>query len=184
MPHPLGALSATPIAPSRYKLRIELVPERQWGMNLRAAMSATQWDRVSAEVFAAAGGLCQICGGIGSKHPLECHEVWRYNENSDLSAACRTQVLQGLEALCPACHRVKHLGFADKQGWLERSLEHLARVNGIGMREARAYLDWAYREQRRRSTMRFEQDIGWFRERFPGRLRAERAAGKGSPSQE
>jgi hypothetical protein len=168
--------SAIPIKPASYKLRIELIPERQWGVNLRAAMSATQWDKVSAEVFQEAGGRCEICGGIGRKHPLECHEVWSYDEDLNFEAGRRSQILSGLQALCPACHRVKHLGFADKQGWLESSLIHMARVNIISKSEAKAYVDWAYGQQRRRERMRWEQDIEWFKQRFPGKLRAERAA--------
>jgi hypothetical protein len=178
MPMPYGMLSAPRISPSSYKLTIELVPERQWGSNLRALTSATQWDKVGAEVFAAAGGRCEICEGIGRMHPLECHEVWRYDEDPAMERGQRTQILLGLQALCPACHRVKHLGFADKHGWLDSSIEHMAAVNTISKSEARAYVDWAYGRQKRRSTMRWEQDISWFKERFPGRLRSERAQAK------
>lgn len=179
MPIPTGVFSAVRISPARYKLRIELVPEKQWGVNLRAEMSATQWAKVSDKVFAAAGGVCEICQGVGSRHPLECHEVWRYDENLDLAAEGRAQILVGLQALCPACHRVKHLGFADKKGWIDASLAHLARVNGISTAEARAYVDWAYKQQRQRARMRFALDLSWFRAHFPGHLRDERARGAG-----
>ena len=171
---PYGLFSEIEIRPSTFPLKIELVPERQWGINLRACMSETQWDKVCAEVFQGAGGRCEICGGVGRKHPLECHEVWKYEEDEDFKIGRRMQILKGLEALCPACHRVKHLGFAEKQGWLDGSLAHLARVNGISMAEAKVYLTKAYRRQRERSHMRWDQDITWFRERFPGRLRDER----------
>lgn len=176
MPMPYGVLSTPAISPKRYKLQIELIPERQWGVNLRSAMSATQWGQVSREIFEAAGHRCALCGGRGRKHPVECHEVWSYDEDPDLAAGKRVQRLEGLQALCPACHRVKHLGFADKQGWLDASIKHLARVNGIGIPEARAYLDWAYAQQRRREFMKWAQDLSWFSDRYPGRLRSERIA--------
>lgn len=183
MPMPYLSPTTARVSPSAYRLRIELIPERQWGVNLRALMSETQWSQVSAAVFESASHRCEICGGVGRAHPLECHETWLYDEDPNFARPRRAQILTGMQALCPPCHRVKHLGFADKSGWLDASLDHLATVNGISTREARAYLEAAYVQQRRRASMRWDQDISWFRERFPGRLRDERAARKGARSE-
>lgn len=174
MPMPYGMFNAPVIDIASYKLTIELVPERQWGVNLRAMMSETQWGSVRSVVCSAANGRCAICGGLPGRSPLECHEVWAYDKDLEFTAGRRTQKLTGLQALCRPCHRVKHLGFADKQGWLEASIDHLARVNGISPGIARAYVKKAYEEQRRRATMVWKQDISWFIDRFPGKLRSER----------
>jgi hypothetical protein len=56
------------------------------------------------------GSRCEICGGRGPEHPVECHERWRYND------LIRTQTLVRMIALCPACHQVKHVGLANVRG--------------------------------------------------------------------
>lgn len=106
------------------KLAPELVPEMSWGKSLYHGLAKTEWDRVRHQVFAAAGGQCEICGGRGKKWPLECHERWRYDD------ARHIQYLDGLIALCPNCHHVQHLGFAKVKGWFDGTMYHLQRVNG------------------------------------------------------
>ena len=159
-----GALSRPRVTPSLYKLTIELIPERQWGVNLRAMMSAHQWGKIRRQVYARTGGVCEICAGTGYRGRLDCHERWKYDE------ANRRQTLIGLIALCPRCHQVKHLGFAQKLGKLDEAIEHMIRVNGMSKAEARAYLEWAYAAQRRRAAMRWATDVAWFESEFPGVL--------------
>src|SRR6266542_2374238 len=62
--------------------------------------------------------------GRGPEHPVECHEVWRYDDRTHV------QMLVRMIALCPACHQVKHLGFANVKGKGTQARAHLARVNG------------------------------------------------------
>src|SRR5207245_8465162 len=82
------------------------------------------WKRLRRGTAAAAGNRCEICGGRGRRHPVECHEVRNYDDTR------RVQRLVRLIALCPACHEVKHLGLAAKRGRQAAALAHLARVNG------------------------------------------------------
>jgi 5-methylcytosine-specific restriction endonuclease McrA len=65
---------------------------------------------------------CQVCGGRGSKHPVECHEIWHYDDENKI------QKLMGLIALCPSCHQVKHIGLAQIQGKGEEANRHLALI--------------------------------------------------------
>jgi hypothetical protein len=172
-------LSSTPRpTPGTYKLRIELVPEALWGVNLRSAMSATMWGQVGEIVFERAGGRCEICGGVGRRHPLECHEAWAYVPDRKLETGINSQILRRLEALCPDCHLAKHIGFAEKTGRGEKTMAHMARVNGISLATARLYVEETYETQRRFARLAWRQDIEWFRSNFPGRLTAERAAAK------
>ena len=49
---------------------------------------------------------CEVTGGAGAEHPVECHEHWVLDE-----ASC-TARLAGLMALAPDVHLAKH---ADRQ---------------------------------------------------------------------
>lgn len=161
MPIPYGALSAPKITPALYRLKIELVPERAWGNNLRALLTEAQWNVVRKEVYRQAHYRCQICGGKGQEHPVECHELWSYEEKHHI------QRLDGLIALCPLCHQCKHLGFAEKIGNLDAVLEHLRKVNGINERQCSAYVQWAYTQQRLRSGFLWQLDLSWFKHQYP-----------------
>ena len=102
----------------------------QWS-NVRKLATREQWDRMRRQVYQAAGWRCELCGDRGPDHPVECHEVWAYD---DTTAAQR---LMRLQALCPACHEVKHYGYTRVRGREWHALTHLARVNGWPLEEAR-----------------------------------------------
>jgi hypothetical protein len=68
------------------------------------------WDHIRHQVWRQAEYRCELCGCKGREHPAECHEVWRYDDRTLVQALVR------MIALCPACHQVKHLGFANVQG--------------------------------------------------------------------
>ena len=64
------------------KLTIELVPQSSWGNNLRseANLSKGQWDKLRKESYRKANYKCEICGEKGPKWPVECHEIWHYDD--------------------------------------------------------------------------------------------------------
>ncbi len=99
-----------PVVVPPARLTIELVPKTSWCHNVRALTDELGWDRIRRQVYRQAGYRCEICGGRGPEHPVECHEVWRYDDRT------RVQLLVRMIALCPACHQVKHLGLANVQG--------------------------------------------------------------------
>jgi len=134
-----------PPAPTRL-LTIELVPSTSWFNNVRTAVSAADWEKCKRMVRHRSQDRCEICAGRGPKWPVECHEVWRYDLPTE------TQVLDGFVALCPACHEVKHMGFAQTRGRAEQALQHLAKVRGWTFQEAETYAEscfelWAARSQ-------------------------------------
>ena len=92
------------------KLQIELVPGSCWWTNVRSNLTQSQWDKIRKPVYANANFLCEICGERGTKHPVECHEVWIYNDKSLI------QKLDHFQSLCPLCHEVKHIGLAELLG--------------------------------------------------------------------
>ncbi len=60
----------------KVQLTIELVPSTSWYNNVRSIVTRAQWDKLRAIVYDKAWHLCEICEGVGPKHPVECHEVW------------------------------------------------------------------------------------------------------------
>lgn len=119
------------------KLEIELVPKTAWFTNLRSELTKAQWDVVRKKCYRQADYKCEICGGVGAKHPVECHEKWAFEDGKI--------TLLGLIALCPSCHECKHIGLAGIRGRGEIALRHFMKVNGIGRAEAEAYVKAAFK---------------------------------------
>ena len=129
-----------------HPLRIELVPKTSFFSNLRSELTQSQWDKIRKTIYEKSNHKCEICAGKGRKHPVECHEKWEYD------VATGVQKLIGLESLCPACHKVKHIGYALSTGRGKSAIKHMMKVNKISEDEAwlaidEAFLEWEYRSQ-------------------------------------
>jgi hypothetical protein len=72
------------------KLTVELVPETSWYSNLRSELTEEQWDTVRRRCYVAADYRCEVCGGRGPKWPVECHEVWSYDDLEHVQTLVRT----------------------------------------------------------------------------------------------
>ena len=137
------------------KLTIELVPKSCWYSNVRSEVSKEKWDELRRETYAKAGHCCEVCGGKGPRWPVECHEIWDYNDEQ------KKQTLKGLIALCPDCHECKHMGRAQVVGRGLEAAEHFAKVNGINISEASRAISEAFDVWRERSQHQWELDISW-----------------------
>jgi 5-methylcytosine-specific restriction endonuclease McrA len=140
---PLPPRPPVMVPPAR--LTIELVPKTSWYNNVRALVDELGWDRIRRQVYRQADYRCEICGGKGPEHPVECHEVWRYDDRTHV------QTLVRMIALCPACHQAKHIGFANVKGKGAQARAHLARVNGWTPERADAYINEAFQVWAQRS---------------------------------
>lgn len=138
---------------NKLKLTIELVPSTSWYNNVRAVVTKSQWDKLRSAVYSQAYSLCEICGGSGSKHPVECHEVWLYDDKLCI------QTLERMIALCPDCHQVKHFGLAEVQGKRDKALKHLMKVNKLTVIEAEDYVKQAFNIWYNRSKNNWTVDI-------------------------
>lgn len=145
------------------KLTIELVPKTSWFSNVRDALSTRQWNEVKQMTALRAGHRCEICNGVGPKWPVECHEVWDYDDTKHVQTLVRTI------ALCPDCHAVKHIGFnmATLPYRVPKLLRHLATVNGITDAEAEAYVSYAFNIWKERSKHQWTVDLSWLSNKFP-----------------
>ncbi len=111
---------------------------------------------------------CEICGGRGGRHPVECHEIWNYDD------ARLVQKLDGLIALCPDCHEVKHIGLAGVNGRADEAAAHLRRVNQWTEEKTEIYLDSVWETWEKRSRHNWQLDLSWLEENFNLRLNAKR----------
>ena len=135
------------------KLTIELVPATSWGDNVRSRVSRTQWDVLRKQVYANANYHCECC-----ERPvrvLDCHEIWQYDELT------RVQTLAGLQALCKACHQVKHIGRAAVMGHYVEACQWLQHVNKMDNETMNAYLVEVFSVYQRRSQMVWTVNIDW-----------------------
>ncbi len=137
------------------KLTVELVPSTCWFSNVRSNVSVEDWRRLQQMTFRQAGDRCEICEGRGTRWPLECHEVWRYNDDT------RAQVLERLIALCPWCHSVKHMGRSMIYGKEDTAFWHLSKVNRWSLEETKIYLKNQFQICEKRSAHSWKLDIRW-----------------------
>lgn len=144
------------------KLTFELVPRTAWFSNVRSMVSKQNWDVLRKECYAQANNLCEICGGRGSQHPVEAHEVWQYDDKQKI------QKLVRLIALCPSCHSVKHIGNSLLRGVEEGTLSHFQdalchfqAVNVLTQKEATELLKDAFNIWEERNSHQWKCDVSW-----------------------
>lgn len=142
------------------KLPLELVPSTVWYSNVRSHVTPGTWARLRHQVAAAAGHRCEVCGRAGSGHPVECHEVWIYDDRRGL------QRLAALMALCPDCHLVKHFGRAMAEGRTRYALAWFAEVNGLTPGEALSEAQKALAVHAERSRRSWRLDLSLLATRY------------------
>ena len=135
------------------RLSIELIPAGSWGNSLCLKLKKEQWDRLRRAAYKKAGYHCEICGGRGSAHPVECHEIWQYDDWKHI------QKLVRLIALCPACHEVKHYGRACVMGNEARAFLHLQKVNQWSAGKSQRYVNLAFDVWQSRSCYDWKIDL-------------------------
>jgi hypothetical protein len=142
----------------RKLLTIELVPKTSWFKNVRSNVSREEWERLRRVTFARAGHRCEVCGGRGARWPVECHEIFDYDDER------RVQRLASLIALCPPCHEVKHIGLAGLRGKGNAAKAHLAKVNGWSVEDAELYIEVCFEVWHRRSLHPWALDLSHLKE--------------------
>ena len=137
------------------KLTIELVPQTAWYSNVRSIMTKRGWDIIRKKCYEKANYVCEICGKAGKIHPVECHEIWEYDD------ANKIQTLVGLIALCPSCHMVKHAMRTISVGKEVVLIKQLMKVNNITEEAARKYILEQFEIWQERSKFEWKIDIDY-----------------------
>ena len=139
------------------KLTIELVPWTCWFSDVRSQVEPADWEILRKATLAKAGHRCEVCGRQVT--PLHCHEVWEYDDVKHI------QKLVKLQALCSACHEVKHIELAQIKGRFRFALRHMAKVNDITEEKADGYENRAMDKYQERSKHEWTLDLSWLKER-------------------
>ena len=140
------------------KLTIEMIPSTLWNANLREFLTKTSWDKVRKESYDKADNKCEICGGqgvYGRGHPVECHELWSYDDDNYI------QKLEGVVSLCVLCHRVKHFGLSSLRGYREQCIKHMMKVNEWDRHEVINYIEMENELHKNRSNYDWNIDLSW-----------------------
>jgi len=140
------------------KLEIELIPRTTFFTNVRSLVTPGEWDIIRKKCYSLAGYRCEICNGKGTKWPVECHEIWDYNYDTEV------QKLIGLIALCPSCHEVKHIGLAKVKGRYNIALKHLMSINNISKSEAEKQVTKAFSIWESRNQVQWKLDTSFLKQ--------------------
>ena len=138
------------------KLTIELVPMPLHYKSIRSAVSGGKWNYIRKKVYKSANWTCQTCGA--SDKQVHAHEIWKYDD------AKHIQKLVGFICLCPDCHLVKHMGFANTQGRHDEAFGHFIKVNKLSIEEAKEIEDETWKLWTERSNNKWFQDISYVKE--------------------
>ncbi len=158
-------------------LTIELVPRSCWYSNVRSNVSEATWSRLKSISFKAANYRCEICSNRGPHHPVECHEIWHYDDHRLI------QRLDRLIALCPRCHQVKHIGLAIERSETHKAIEWLCHVNSISPDQALQLVKRAFAIHEIRSAYSWSLDLSLLSGHYQVRLAPDnREAGLNRPS--
>ncbi len=137
-------------------LRAEIHPRGLWAASLINLFDDRSHKGLRAQAYAAAGYICEICGsGEGA---MEAWEHWSY-EGPAPDAERGVMRLQRLVCVCRPCHEMCRLDRAQKVGRTEAAHRRMQVLNGWSPEEFAAYLDWARRVYRFRSTLPWDLDL-------------------------
>ncbi len=135
------------------RLTLDLIPFSSFYSNVRTTISKNQWDLIRNQVYSKALYLCEICGDNSA---LDAHEVWEYKNS--------IQKLIKLQALCRACHGVKHFGLSEIRGKRQQALLHLIKINNISESEAEDYIRKEFLIWKERSKKKWKLDLSYLEE--------------------
>ena len=79
--------------------------------------------------------------------------MWLYEDDRQM------QTLLRLQALCPVCHGIKHLGRTIRLNGEERALHWLAKVNGWDAATTVWYVDAVFKQWAQRSRVEWALDL-------------------------
>lgn len=138
---------------------IDLVPQKSWGKSLSRLARApgsgfrSTWDKVRDRELERCGYKCEICGALGQKGDLFCHEKWVYDQSN-----C-TQRLTGYEVVCKDCNLILHMGRTQVIGLVEKAVNHFHNVTGLEKEVLSKAVSEAALEWRMRSAYSWKIDI-------------------------
>lgn len=119
-------------------LYVDLVPRSAWFSNLRSEFSKEDWQVIRQKSYKENKYRCSVCCGHGQQHPVEAHERWDFDLESN------KQRLVEVTSLCPACHEATHIGLANVNERGDIAFERLQYINEWTKDETDEHIKQAY----------------------------------------
>jgi hypothetical protein len=139
------------------KLEVELIPKTCWWSSVRTMVKPSEWNKIRFISYEKANNICEICSdnGLnqGYKHPVECHEIWHYDDKNKI------QKLIGLITLCPLCHLVKHIGRANAMGKQPEVFKQLEKINKWNHKQVVEHVANSFELYKERSKYQWTLDL-------------------------
>lgn len=146
---------------SKVSLYVDMVPRSAWYSNLRSELNPIEWEHLKRKTFQEANNCCEACDGIGPDHPVECHERWSYDEETQI------QKLECTVAFCPDCHEATHYGLAGINGRSSQARAQLMKVNAMTPACVDDHIRQASADWRRRNAIKWTLDASWLFNHIP-----------------
>lgn len=137
------------------------LPGSSWYDNVRSAVSPEEWRRLKRATYECYGHRCACCGGRGPEWPVECHEMFSFDDRTGV------QRLDHLVALCPPCHEVNHIGLASTRGRFDVAISHMMSVTGRSRNSCRQEAVESMKLANRRARRRWTVDLSYLRTLAP-----------------
>jgi len=137
----------------KQKLTLDLIPSSSWFENSRSNISKKEWDIIRKEVYQKANYKCEICNNKDPKHPIECHEIFEYDDKNHLQRLVR------LVALCKGCHQCCHWGLWQLKGKEPKLYKHIMKVNDWTKLEAQKHVKESFETWNQRSQIDWDLDL-------------------------
>lgn len=123
--------------------------------SLRSVITRHQWKMICRAIYSRAQQKCEVCKCQGDKHPIECHELWRFDKKTGV------QKLVGFKGLCPECHATQHVGRSIRYGLLDKVMLQLVKVNGWTEQQAADDISRALHSCGRGDKTKWKLDISY-----------------------
>jgi hypothetical protein len=153
-----------------YKLKLVpvLVPRPLWGINAHDLLDRDSWQCMRHDTFSRDNFHCFICE---QKRPLECHEVFSYDDVTG------TATLVRLESRCADCHACNHLGRLLKRNrdGFKKALKRIGALNRLNPPEVISLVEQAFQVHKTRTRpwqMKVAEDL---LRKYPELIRLEGA---------
>jgi hypothetical protein len=144
-----------------FDVRPDPLPGSSWYDNVRSAVSQDEWRRLKKATYECYGHRCACCGDRGPEWPVECHEVFSFDDRRGV------QRLEHLVALCPPCHEVNHIGLASTRGRFDVAISHMMAVTGRSRNSCRREAVESMRLANVRSRRKWTVDLSYVKTLAP-----------------
>lgn len=148
---------------------VDMIPSTSWGASLANLLEHHSWKMLRREVFQRAGRVCEICGQADG--PIECHELWKFDDEKRDGSGWHRQTLQKMMCLCHDCHEMFHPGLAQINGREKECADRRRAVNAWTKKDHDVATAQMMKKFDQRSQKRWALDLSMLPQNVPLQLK-------------